>query len=278
MTLRVVKVVLVAVMASALLMAATARARGPVWRPVQSRPNFAVSLVGGHGAQLRSFMSHGQSFVLGEPGERFVIRVQNPTSRRVEAVISVDGRDAVSGQRADFVRQRGYLIEPFGSVNVEGFRTSLEQVRAFRFTDSGQSYAARMGTPENVGVIGVAFFPEREQKQQILRRDRRRLKAPRSAPADGAASASPSPKAGAEARGGRTGNLGTEFGEGRMSSVMEVPFVRENPSRPAQVVVVRYDDVEGLEARGIDVFRNRLVRPVREPQPFPESRFAQPPR
>jgi len=264
-------------MAGALLIAASASARGPIWRPGPMRQNFSVSLIGGHGAPLRSFMNRGQSFVLGEPGERFVIRVQNPTSRRVEAVISVDGRDAVSGQRADFVRQRGYLIEPFGSVNVEGFRTSLEEVRAFRFTDPGNSYSARMGTPENVGVIGVAFFPERDNRQQIARRDRRRLEAPRSA-ADGDASAAPKPKASAEARGaGRANNLGTEFGEGRMSSVMEVAFVRENPSRPAQVVVVRYDDVEGLEARGIDVFGDRVVRRVREPQPFPEGRFAPPP-
>jgi hypothetical protein len=285
MTLRVVKVVLLAVMAGALLIAATASARGPeaargrIWRPV-SRPNFSVSLIGGHGSALRNFMSGGQTFVLGEPGERYVIRIQNPTNRRVEAVISVDGRDAVSGQRADFVRQRGYVIEPFGSVSVEGFRTSMEQVRAFRFTDPSDSYAARMGTPENVGVIGVAFFPERDRsQQQIARRDRRRFDAPRSAAADGEASAAPRPKAGAaESRGGRANNLGTEFGEGRMSSVMEVSFVRENASRPAQIVVVRYDDVEGLQARGIDVFGDRLVRRVREPEPFPQARFAQPPR
>jgi hypothetical protein len=279
MTLRVVKGLLVAAIAGVVLIAATASARGPIWRPGPSRASFGVSLIGGHGAPLRNFSNGGQSFVLGEPGERYVIRIQNPTPRRVEAVISVDGRDAVSGQRADFVRQRGYLIEPFGSVSVEGFRTSLEQVRAFRFTDPSDSYAARMGTPENVGVVGVAFFPEREQRpQQIARKDRRRLEAPRSAAADGEASAAPRPKGSAEARGGRASNLGTEFGEGRTSSVMEVSFVRENPSRPAQVVVVRYDDVEGLQARGIDVFGDRLVRRVREPQPFPQARFAKPPR
>jgi hypothetical protein len=270
MTRRVVTVVLASAMLVGLLITATAGARRPIWRPV--RQNFSVSLLAGHGGSLRTFSHHGRSFVLGEPGDRYVIRIQNPTARRVEAVISVDGRDAVSGQAADFVRQRGYLIEPFGSVTVEGFRTSFDEVRAFRFTDPDDSYAGRMGTPENVGVVGVAFFPERERTPQpIARRGWRTTDAPR-ASREGAAKR----KADAAAN-GRANNLGTEFGEARMSSVVEVSFVRENATRPAQIVTVHYDDASGLEARGIDVFGARLQPTIRESVPFPQARFAQPP-
>ena len=75
-------------------------------------------------------------------------------------------------------------------------------------------------------------------------------------------------------------NLGTEFGERRHSAVSEVSFERQNPARPAQLVNLRYDDERGLAARGIDLssLGRRFVRDRHEPEAFPVSRFAQPPR
>ncbi|MGC4091663.1 MAG: hypothetical protein QM756_28035 [Polyangiaceae bacterium] len=96
--------------------------------------------------------------MLGRAGERYAVRVENPTSDRIEVVVSVDGRDAVSGRVADYRRQRGYVIAPRSSIVVDGFRRSLSEVAAFRFSNPSSSYSARRGTPENVGVIGVAFF------------------------------------------------------------------------------------------------------------------------
>lgn len=116
------------------------------------------------GRTLRTFHHGGETFVLGEYGTRYQLRVHNRTGRRVEAVISVDGRDAVSGEPGDFVSQRGYVIGAYDSVVVEGFRQSLERVATFRFTHPGDSYSSRMGSPQNVGVIGVAIFPERRPR------------------------------------------------------------------------------------------------------------------
>ncbi len=234
-----------------------------------------MTLQGDGGERLRTFQHGGQTFVLGQPGERYAIRIHNPTARRVEAVVSVDGRDAVSGESADFVSHRGYVIQPFGSVTVDGFRTSLERVAAFRFTDPENSYSARMGTPQNVGVIGVAFFSERQREPQEIARRARSAPAKRSA---APSSAAPADERSSSAR-GDTGRLGTEFGESRMSSVTEVRFVRERSASPDRVIVVRYDDASGLEARGIEVFGERPWRPASVgPDPFPRTRFAQPPR
>lgn len=234
-----------------------------------------MTLQGEGGERLRTFQHARQTFVLGEPGDRYAIRIHNPTARRVEAVVSVDGRDAVSGDSADFVSHRGYVIPAFGSVTVDGFRTSLERVAAFRFTDPENSYSARMGTPQNVGVIGVAFFSERQREaSEIARRGRAK-----SAPAK--RSAAPSAAAPGDDRSAskraESGRLGTEFGESRMSSVTEVAFVRERSASPDRVVVLRYDDASGLRARGIEVFE-RPWRPASVgPDPFPRTRFAQPP-
>ena len=59
------------------------------------------------------------------------------------------------------VDQRGYLIDPWASLQIDGFRRSQSAVAAFRFGAVKDSYAARKGNDRNVGVIGVAFFHER---------------------------------------------------------------------------------------------------------------------
>ncbi len=248
------------------------------WRPpVASWSSVTVSLEDESGRPLRTFMQQGQTFVLGQMGERYNIRVRNPLNRRVEVVVSVDGRDVVSGNPADFVRNRGYVIAPGDSLVVEGFRTSLSEVAAFRFTDPSDSYSARRGTPQNVGVVGVAFFGERAPqavaaptaeapKKKSAPRRRQSSSEPRSA--DGAGSAS---------EGRRAQKLGTEFGESMSSQVRQVMFERETPRHPSRLITLRYDDAEGLEARGIDVFGNLRRAEFVEPQAFPESRFAPPP-
>jgi hypothetical protein len=226
-----------------------------------------VALEDGMGRALRTFQHGGQTWILGEPGERFVITVKNPTAQRVEAVVSVDGRDAITGRVASLSKSRGYVIPAFGSVQIDGFRQSLDQVAAFRFTSPEASYSSRMGTPQNVGVIGVAFFPERAQA--IAREDRGRSARP--APKRSAKR----PSAGA-ARSEADSNLGVGWGETRDSRVMEVRFERQSSS-PARVITLRYDDEDGLLARGIEVFPTPR-RVVVQPQPFPNGRFAPPPR
>ena len=87
----------------------------------------------------------------------------------MEAVVSVDGRDAIDGRPADFRNKRGYLVPPWGSVDIEGWRISRAQAAAFRFSSVPDSYAARTGSAREVGVIGVAVFPERHVPRPIYR-------------------------------------------------------------------------------------------------------------
>jgi hypothetical protein len=253
-----------------LLAVVAAGARSKRWRPrppSESTP-FSVSLEDASGRSLRTFSHAGQTWVEGDDGDRFVVAIRNPTADRVEAVISVDGRDALTGRVANFRSQRGYIVPPFGTVRVDGFRQSLDSVATFRFTSPDGSYSARMGTPENVGVIGVAFFKERtrdrlEVPREEARRDRR-------APAKSSA-----PRAGAAREKSAEGNLGTEFGENRFSQVTEVSFERDSSS-PERIVTLRYDDADGLAARGIDVLPRERPRPI-SPRPFPEVGFSEPP-
>lgn len=274
-------------------------------------PPYRVTLEASDGAELPTFRQRGQSYVLGEPGARYNVRVSNPTSERVEVVVTVDGRDAISGQAGDYVTQRGYLIEPWGSLVIDGFRRSFEEVAVFRFTGREQSYSALRGTPENVGVIGVAVFPEKARAPQPVRRRSRAYTSEESsapepspwlkgdgAPGLGTGSQPPAAPRAAEKSAGaprdsyrtddaprkRSGsgpsNIGTQYGESQQSSVVEVAFDRRSKTHPSAVLTLRYDDYRGLEARGIDLSSvgYGYYGDPREPDPFPyTSRFAPPP-
>jgi hypothetical protein len=136
-------------------------------RPAARSP-FTVELVAEDGRTLDTYSHRGRSYVLGMSGGRYSIRIKNPTPRRVEAVISVDGLDVIDGENADFNGKRGYVVPPHGELLVDGFRTSTTAVAAFRFSAVADSYAERKGKGRNVGVIGVAIFDEKEDPQMIM--------------------------------------------------------------------------------------------------------------
>jgi hypothetical protein len=230
-----------------------------------------VEIVDDAARALPSYLHDGRKFVLAAVGERYRLRIVNPTAGRVEAVVSVDGLDAIDGRPASLAK-RGYLIAPFGDATIDGWRTSLDTVAAFRFSSVPASYAARTGHDRNVGVIGVAFFRERAAAVPMASKS-----ASRAAPAPPSAATGAAPATADESRGG----LGTQFGEAHDSYVTEVPFERAS-ARPDTMTEFRYDDREGLEARGIRLFprnaRDEENATRDRAEPFPEARFAQPPR
>jgi hypothetical protein len=243
---------------------------------------YSLSLVDEGGRQLPTFEHKGLTYVLGRQGARYLLRVRNGSSRRIEVVASVDGRDVLDGRPSALAR-RGYLVAPFGELTIDGFRVSGSAVAAFRFSGVESSYAARMGDARDVGVVGVAVFPEAAPRPQPL--DERAMsggpvesEAPAAAPAprsaDGLA-------AGSAAREERRKGLGTGFGEEHPSQVEEVPFERAS-SYPEALLSLRYDDRPGLVALGIDVdgprlsARDRWLRDTAEPFRR-DGRFAEPP-
>lgn len=132
----------------------------PLAAPVAGAPVSVTLESPGMGA-LPSALFGGSLYYAGQDGQQYVVRVANNTARRVEVVVTVDGRDVVSGELGDYRKQRGYIIEPFGQIAIDGFRQSLEQVAAFRFSGLQDSYTALQGTPQHAGVIGIAVFEER---------------------------------------------------------------------------------------------------------------------
>jgi hypothetical protein len=135
----------------------------PYWGEAsQSVAGFTVRVIDESGNTLPGGQVAGDTFALGHPGERYMLAIENSTPERVEVVASVDGLDVIDGSDASF-RNRGYVVPPWTSVQIDGWRTSQSSVAAFRFSSVADSYAARTGRGRDVGVIGFAFFSEVER-------------------------------------------------------------------------------------------------------------------
>jgi hypothetical protein len=293
---------------------AVRRSVRPVYVPPPSGA-YRVKVVDANQTALPTFYDHGRTYVMGNIGDRYSIVISNPTGRRVEAVVSVDGLDAMDGQAADYVQKRGYILPAYGDATIDGFRTSYDSVATFRFSSVAQSYAGRLGQARDVGVIGVAFFPERYVAPSpspspppppplaVAPPAKHATSAPKSfdgpaPPASPAATAPPSDlgqlsggyadgrSAGASPRRAEVQRqrpgLGTEFGEARDSHIDTVAFARQSPASPSEVVALRYNNRAGLLALGIQVDPPRSYAredtALRETaEPFRQNRFAQPP-
>ncbi len=207
------------------------------------------------GERLQTYSYQGRRYIAGRPGNRYAIEISNRSAGRVMAVVSVDGVNAISGETAA-TGQTGYVFDGWQRSEIVGWRKSMDDVAAFYFTRLPDSYAARSGRPDNVGVIGVALY--REYLEPPLRMDL--------APAPLAKSAA---AAGELAGRGRfeaqEQRLGTGHGERLDSSVRYTDFRRAS-EQPAEVVALYYDSYDNLVARGI-VSGSRPSRP----QPFPSG-------
>ena len=225
------------------------------------------------GQALQTYRHHGQRYVVGTPGNEYAVRVRNCSAVRVLAVVSVDGVNVVTGETAS-TDQAGYVIEPGGYVNIQGWRKDLDRTAAFYFSDPSDSYAARTGRPKDLGVIGVALFREREfERPALLSRERRSAVPSPQSPAE--ADAASNSGARAEARSpeysaaARLPSLGTGHGRGEYSPVEQVAFERAS-SKPDELIAIRYERRETLVAMG--VLPEQRFRPwPRQPDPFPGS-------
>jgi len=221
------------------------------------------------GERLPVYWHDGQRWVAGAPGHRYAVSVRNRTAGRILTVVSVDGVNAVSGETAGW-DQRGYVLSPWVSYDVLGWRKSSSTVAGFVFTALADSYAARTGRAADVGVIGVAVFRENPPPPppvslsggDILSRSdavARALEAPAApAPAPDAAAAADAPmnslaSAGAAARSEAARarqRLGTGHGQSETSQVSLVDFERAS-EQPDEVITIRYDRYERLVALGV---------------------------
>jgi hypothetical protein len=201
------------------------------------------------GERLAVYSQAGQRWVAGTPGHRYAISIRNRSPGRLLNVVSVDGINAISGQTAAW-EQSGYVLAGQESFDVLGWRKSQERVADFVFTDLGDSYAARTGRPDEVGVIGVAVFREAV-----------------AIPPPASSNEAPASRAkGAPLQSQSDDRLGTGHGPSESSRVLTTSFERAQ-DHPDQIIAIRYDRREHLIAMGVIPNADAL-------RPFPGSASA----
>ena len=196
------------------------------------------------GRRLPVYWHEGRAYVAGRPGNEYQVSLRSRQSQDVLAVVSVDGVNVITGETAH-PSQSGYVLSPRGTLDILGWRKSLSQTAAFYFTSLPDSYAARTGRPDDVGVIGVALFRRKQERPQPF------------------SEAAPAKRAESRA----DAQMGTGHGRQEYSPATHVTFERATVL-PAEVVTLYYDSHANLVARGI--IRDPVqVAPVQRPRPFP---------
>ncbi|HEY7460969.1 MAG TPA: hypothetical protein VIC59_03730 [Gemmatimonadota bacterium] len=221
-------------------------------------------------------------------GSAYAVTVANRTDERLGVVIAVDGLNVISGERQRWPSWWGrsdpgrmYVLQPWGAATVQGWRTSLDEVRRFTFVDEEISYAARSGkTTSKMGWIEVAVFRERERSGLLgLSRDKRVSPAEESggrdeadfsgqassgapepatqAAPEGASGPARSNEDDAQARKAPSGEVGSRArsypgtGWGTETNDRAVLVEFEPERRPAQRITVRYEYAPTLVTLGV---------------------------
>lgn len=118
------------------------------------------SILNDKGQKIILKQQGSQIHLQGKEGERYDLFYRNYNKNIIyEIIATVDGLDVVNGMPGSF-RNPGYALYPEQSLTISGFRKNSEEVAAFRFAKSRDTYAAntKNGDVRNIGVIGTAVF------------------------------------------------------------------------------------------------------------------------
>jgi hypothetical protein len=227
----------------------------------------------------------GRYYVEARRAARYSVALANRTDERLGVVLTVDGLNAISGER-DAGRGRMYVLAPWQRIAVQGWRTSLREVRQFTFVDERASYAARSGKAnEKMGWIEIAVHRERRPFVRALPRleapprprpveserdeARGRTEAAEKSASDSAPAPPPS-SGGAQAR----AYPGTGWGERAHDPAVLVSFDAE--TEPSEQIALRYEYRSALVALGV-LPRRVPPRDRLWEREHAEPGFAQPP-
>ena len=211
------------------------------------------------GAAVPEYAARNRLYVEALKGREFVLRVSNPTGRRVAVALSVDGRNVIDAKRTGSREAAKWVLGPWETIEVPGWQVSGQTARRFFFTETSKSYAKWLGDTANVGTIEAVFYRERQRQPDPPQPLTRWKDAPSSQPQAGASSrdeAAPTREAGppsaksAAPRAQEADELAaTGIADATENPVQWVTFDAE--SRPAARIAIRYEFREQLVRLGV---------------------------
>ena len=236
------------------------------------KSNFEFEVyINGHPA--KEYYQNGATYIEGREGTKFSLRFKNNSWSKVLFVPTIDGLSVMDGKEGSF-DSRGYIVNAYDSLTIDGWRTSNESVAEFFFSSPKGSYAKKMNKGSNLGVIGGAVFTEKFNHyfagaSSGTGGDLFQTVTSTSALGSGMSTVT---LAGSNATNSintscysAASNLGTGFGQDKPSSVTTVSFDKEDT--PTTVFTIYYNTRQALEKLGIT-----FTKPVYiTPNPFPNE-------
>jgi len=221
-----------------------------------------------NGRPLSEYYARGRTYVEALQDAEYELRLTNTSPDRVAVALSVDGLNTIDARHTSAWNASKWVIEPYQTITISGWQMSSERARHFYFTNERDSYGAKLGQTENLGVISAVFFRERGRITQVtppkpIYRDKDSEESMRSQEAPSAKSRG---DAAGVARDGRKiapvpddEYAATGIGRSVRHDVRWVDM--DLDSRPAGEVTVRYEYYSALLRLGV------IPRP-REPYPL----------
>lgn len=142
-----------------------------------NKSNYALEVLI-NGRPAKEYYRDGKAFIEGRENTQYTLKLRNNSWKRILAVFSVDGIEVIEGKvAAEF--KGGYVLDPYSSIEVKGYRIDDKSVAAFRFAKTHKSYSNTVGaatvetdnrgeeqtiyqkTTRNNGIIGVRVFEEK---------------------------------------------------------------------------------------------------------------------
>src|SRR6267378_1829180 len=128
--------------------------------PVVAENGFTVEVLV-DGRRLTEYAARGRRYDEELEGAEYEVRVHNPSGARMAVALSVDGLNSIDARHTSAWDAHKWVIEPYGTISVRGWQMSGESARRFYFTTERDSYAAKLGQAQNLGLITAVFFRER---------------------------------------------------------------------------------------------------------------------
>jgi len=259
--------------------------RPTIWRGLQTwaEGNLVDVQVRVDGQAAPLYLAPGRNdrrYLQAFAGRNYTLVLRNNTGQRVAVLIAVDGLNVVSGEMSRLHSdEQMYVLAPWQSTTIRGWRTNLDEVRRFVFVDERRSYAERTGQANSdMGWIRVLAFREQQRPlawgkiRQGYRDDGTRAQVPQESnekrARDSREEQAPPPVAeNAQPNSGKAvvpeaeGNMsrsepkdggtfpGTGWGERRSDPVRRVEFTPEKWA--TDHLKFRYEYASGLRALGI---------------------------
>lgn len=199
--------------------------------------------------------------------------MRNNSRDRVLFVPTVDGLSIMNGKEASF-KSRGYIVNSYDSLVIDGWRTSDDKVSEFFFSSPKGSYASRMDQGGNLGVIGCVVFKDKEKVKVV----KEYIPVPYPSYPQYPHYNYPNLYAGTGAITGTSNfgasllnnvtcsssqtasaGLGTGFGQDKYSPVVTVDFDKED--HPSAVFSIYYNTRKNLESMGVEFKKPVYIAP-----------------